>query len=136
MRSKIMVACRDESLVRELRRMLIDAELVTFTNGARVPSALKLHATTRAVIVENAEPLSPMEVLEAARGAAPSVRRVLVTAQDDLQLVTEGLRAGVIHHLLYRPLDAHELFEALDLPRPMSKPVTVVYSHRPAPARA
>ncbi len=133
-RSKIIIASRDETLVREMRRILVDVEVIVFVNGARVAAAVKLHPTVSAVVVENTPSLAPLDALEAARGASPAVRRVLVSEHCDLQLVTEGLHRGVFHKLIYRPLDEHELFDALEMRRPAPRPVTVVYPTRPAAA--
>ncbi len=70
-----------------------------------------------AVLIEHVDSTSDrseaLALLETIRSARPAIRRLLASEHCDLELVVHGLHSGLIHSILYRPLNFGELRAAL-----------------------
>jgi DNA-binding NtrC family response regulator len=62
---------------------------------------------------------NPIDLLRDIAKLAPQVRRILMTQQVDLSLIVNGLHSGVIHRIVYKPINPMELAAAI-CPRPLN----------------
>jgi CheY-like chemotaxis protein len=106
MRLQALVLCSDENILRVLRRVLSDLEIV-IDHSAESDSAI--HKLTRqryqAVIVDSANETAASQVLRSARTAPCNKRAVTVAILDGQKAMHSALDLGA-HFVLYKPISA------------------------------
>ena len=103
-RLQALVFCSDEKILRVLRRVLSDLEIVL---DHCTESDAAIHKLTRqryeAIIVDCANPLAASQVLRSAR-TAPCNKRAVAVAMLDSQEPTNGAYDLGAHFVLYKPI--------------------------------
>jgi len=112
------VLCLDDDIV--IAQMVADVvrfvghEPVVETDSVR---AILVHARGgfSAAVVDLLMPrVNGVDVLAAFSEHSPSCRRILLTAAPNEALVREALLEGIIHRVLVKPYQLHEMKAALD----------------------
>lgn len=135
---RILVVTAKQSTITGLEPALGTAlTLVRGRNCAEGRYQLQLPGDFAAVLAEHAEGSDEMiQLLAEAGRARPKARRLLLAEACDLQLVIRALHSGVVHKLIYHPIDARDVRTALEgiLPAPPPpRPYAQAAAHLPRP---
>ncbi len=90
--------------------------ILTFREGTAALAALAERAGEVAVLVSDQRMpgMTGVELLERARGVAPDVRRMLITAYSDMQAVMDAVNRGQVVRYFVKPWVREEVAAALD----------------------
>lgn len=110
--ARILVVDDEEDILSTtaalLRRRLENVEVDTASSGAAALEAMRQGRVDLLITDFRMPHMNGLELLDAARDAAPQARRILMTAYPDMYLAIEALNDHRISYFLVKPLDPRE----------------------------
>ena len=94
--------CVELQAERALERVLTDPSVAVLIAGA------------------SGDGSSAVAILERVQSARPDVLRVMLASPGHLGAVVQGLHSGAVERPAQKPIDEHELYNALVTPRPLA----------------
>lgn len=107
----LLIIDDDTQVLASMRRVLRhDAyELVTVSSGVDAISALKNQAFAAILCDQNMPEMQGIEVLKKAQELRPQATRLLITASQEMEVLTEAINIGQIYQFIPKPWDPETL---------------------------
>jgi DNA-binding NarL/FixJ family response regulator len=119
-RQSLAVLCTELASVRTITDAASKFFELIWVYDSRTLGATLSNAEQQAMAViidHSATSQTPaIDLLQSVRTSSPNVKRVLLTDYCDLGIIVSGLHTGAVQHIVYKPIHAPELLNAIGAP--------------------
>jgi FixJ family two-component response regulator len=111
---RVVVLCPDQVAARAIADVAGRiVELVWVRDVAGFKLAVRDQDILAALVDNDAIPAEAIDLLRTLRELSPRTRRVMLTDHCDLSMIVQGLHTGSVQQIVYKPVFAPELMNAL-----------------------